>query len=97
MFGVDDVVLVFAVTTAVNIVIELGAEIVAEWVLQPSGSGIGASTFLAVQVAEPGCSPQTASMFTTLVDNVGHGVNCSGVTLTECIEACPVLLKLAAY
>ena len=97
MFGFDDIFVIFAITTATNIVIELGAEIVAEWVLQPSGPAIGASTFLAVQVAEPGCSPQTAGMFTTLVDNVSHGVNCSGAALIECIEACPVLLKLAAY
>ena len=97
MFGVDDVFLIFAVTTAVNIAIELGAEIVAEWVLQPSIPDMASSTFLAVQVAEPGCSPQTSAMFTTLVDNVGHGVNCTGVTLIECVEACPVLLRLVAY
>lgn len=97
MFGIDDVVLMFAVTTAFNIAIELGAEIVAEWVMQPSDPGIGSSTFLTVQFAEPGCSPQATGMFTTLVDSVGHGVNCSGVALIECIDACPVLLKLAAY
>ena len=98
MFGIDDVFLIFAATTAMNIAIEVGAEIVAEWLMQPSDPGIETSPFSTVQeAAELDCSQQTEGMFTTLIDNVGHGVNCTGVTLIECIEACPVLLKLVAY
>ena len=97
MFGVDDVFLIFAATTALNIAVEVGAEIVAEWLLQPSGPGIETNPFPTVQAGELDCSQQTEGMFITLVDNVSHGVNCTGVTLIECIEACPVLLKLVAY
>ena len=97
MFGADDVFLIFAVTTAANIAVEVGAEIVAEWLLHSPDPGIEPSTFPTEQVAELGCSAQTHGMFTTLVDNVGHGVNCAGTTLIDCIEACPALLKLVAY
>lgn len=97
MFGIDDAFLVFAVSTAINIAIEIGAEVAAEWLLQPSGPGIESSTFPMEQAAELDCSPQTEGMFTTLINNVSHGVNCTGVTLIECLEACPVLLKLTAY
>lgn len=87
MFGIDEALLILASTFALKIAIEVGAEIVAEWVFQSSSQ----------PVAELSCSLDTEGMFITLVDGLEQGVSCAGLTLAECIEACPAMLKLVAY
>lgn len=97
MFGVDDVALIFLVTTAANVAVEVGAEILAEWLLKSQRPAIDPSSFPSEQMAETGCAPAADGLFGTLADNVAYGVDCAAISVIDCIETCPVLLKLVAY
>lgn len=96
MLGVDDVLLIIVATTAANLLVEVGAEVVAEWVVnspdsplkppdfEPSSASdqIGNAPDLLVQVSSK--VDQTATLWSgQVMERLGAKADALGVKLGE--------------
>lgn len=98
MLGIDEVLVIFAVAAAAKVVVEIGAELVGEWVNQGHRPVLDSSGGLPIQqLAEPGCLTVADGMFTTVADNVANAADCAAIAVIDCMDACPVMLKLVAH
>ena len=81
MFGIDEVVVLFAASTALHLVIEVAAELMADRILNPPGPVL----------AEMECLSWVSDVCAPVLQRV------DSLTLMECIEACPTVLGLAGF
>ena len=70
MLGLDDVAFIFVATTLANLVVEFGAEIVAEWIVQGEGTEEAAPAAFDhfAGIADSTCISASDTAFATLVD-----------------------------
>lgn len=81
MLGIDDVAFIFVATTLANLVVEFGAEIVAEWIVQgeqAEGASPAALDHFAGML-DSTCIPTGDSVFSTLVANAPLADSCVAV------------------
>ena len=76
MLGLDDVVLIFVVTTLGNLVVEVGAEVVAEWWVSSPDSPFRPEDL------DPSAATITPDMFTEIAIRVDQPTQWSGQVMT---------------
>ena len=90
MLGFDDVVLIFVVTTLGNLVVEVGAEVVAEWWVEspdspfrppeidPSAAGISPDMFTEIAVKVDPSAPWSGQVMTLVNGQIEQSALMSG-------------------